>query len=99
MIPDTPILPDKDPAESVVVEFAFDGELAAIDSAVVAVTLAAGTDAAPAALLDGLPQIQGASVLQRISGGVADANYRLHCTATHGEDVRVRAGVLPVRAA
>ena len=99
MIPDTSILPDKDPAESVVVEFAFDGELAAIDSAVVAVTLAAGTDATPAALLDGALQIQGTSVLQRISGGVADANYRLHCTATHGEDVRVRAGIIPVRSA
>ena len=99
MIPDTPVLPDKDPAESVVVEFAFDGELVAIDSAVVAVTLVAGIDATPAALIVGLPQIQGTSVLQRISGGVVDANYRLLCTATRGADVRVRAGVLPVRAA
>ncbi len=93
------MLPDKDPAESVVVEFAFDGELTAIDSATVTVALLAGTDTAAAAMLDGLPQIQGTSVLQRVGAGVDQANYRLRCTATHGEDVRVRAGVLPVRSA
>lgn len=99
MIPATTMLPDKDPAESVVVEFAFDGELAAIDSATVVATLLNGADPDPAAMLDGLPQIQGTSVLQRVAGGVDQVNYKLRCTATHGEDVRVRAGIIPVRSA
>lgn len=98
MIPDTPVLPDKDPAESVVVEFAFDGELAAIDSAVVSIAVIDGADPAAAAMLTGALQIQGTNVLQRISVGVDQVNYELRCVATHGADVRVNRAILPVRA-
>ncbi len=93
------MLPDKDPAESVVLQFEFDGELVAIDSAVVTVALQNGADPAMAAMLDGALQIQGTSVLQRVSAGVDLVNYKLRCEATHGDDVRVRAAILPVRAA
>lgn len=92
-------LPEKDPAESVVVEFAFDGELTAPASAVVSVTPINGADPASASMLDGALQIVGASVLQRISAGVDRLNYTLRCEATQGDDVRVRAAVLPVRTA
>lgn len=98
MIPDAQVLPDKAPTESVVVEFPFDGELTAIDGATLSASVAAGADANPGALFDGPPQIQGANIFQRISGGIVDTNYKLICTATHGDDVRVLAGILPVRA-
>lgn len=91
-------LPDKDPAESVVVEFAFDGELLAIDSAVMSIAVIDGADPAAAAMLVGALQIQGTSVLQRISAGLDQVNYALRCVATHGEDVRVNRAILPVRA-
>lgn len=97
MIPATTMLPDKDPAESVVVEFAFDGELSEIDSATMAIALLNGADPDIAAMLDGALQIQGTSVLQRVSAGVDQVNYKLRCVATHGDDVRVRAAILPVR--
>ena len=99
MIPTPAMLPDKDPAESVVVEFAFDGELVAIDTAAVTIALLNGADPGMAAMLVGPAQIQGTSVLQRVSAGVDLVNYKLRCTATHGVNVRVQAAVLPVRTA
>lgn len=93
------MLPDKDPAESVVLQFEFDGELVAIDAATVTVEVLDGLDPAVATMLDGALQIQGTSVLQRVSAGVDLVNYKLRCTATHGVNVRVRAAVLPVRTA
>lgn len=99
--PERQTLPDTDPAENPVVEFDFSGELDAVDAAVVSVVVERGRDADPAALLEGPPQIDGVRVYQRIasSAAVPGVDYRLRCEATHGTDLRVRAGILPVRTA
>lgn len=98
MIPEIFVLPEKSPEDSVVVAFEFDGELVAIDSAVVSIAVIDGADPAAAAMLVGALQIQGTNVLQRISTGLDQVNYTLRCVATHGEDVRVNHAILPVRA-
>lgn len=91
--------PIKDPAESIVLEFDFSSELAAVSSATVAVSVYEGADATPAAMLDGAVQISGASVFQRIEGGVAGVSYTMRCVATSGSDVLVRSDMMPVRTA
>lgn len=91
-------LPDKDPEESVVVEFDFSNELTGIDSVVLAVSSVGGiADPTPATLLQGTPQITGATVLQRIRGGVSGARYKLRAVAVRGDDIVALAGVLSVR--
>lgn len=93
------LLPQKDPAESRLVEFDFAGDLAAPASAVVSVTVIDGTDAAASSMLDGSPVIAGTVVSQRVKLGVDRNNYKLRCEATQGVDVAVRAAILPVRVA
>lgn len=95
--PSLDLTDDKDPWESVVVEFDFTGELVSIDSATVVVTPVNGTDAGASAMLEGALQIIGSSVYQRVRNGVDKLNYKLRCEAVSGSDKRVRAGVLPVR--
>lgn len=85
--------------ESVVVEFVYQGELDAIDTAAVSVTAVNGADPAAASMLDGSPQVSGTSVLQRVRPGVAGINYKLSCRAVHGADARIRRALLPVREA
>lgn len=89
----------KDPAESVVLEFDFSGELDAITGASVVVSVAAGIDPLAADVLDGAHQIAGRSVLQRFHGGVSGARYKFRAVATDGEDTIVRAGIAAVRTA
>lgn len=89
--------PVKQPEESIVAEFYFGGELAAIDAATVVVTPVSGADPAAASMLIGMPQITGTSVFQRIASGLDKMNYRTRCIATQGQDVRVRSALLPVR--
>lgn len=93
------LLPQKDPAESRLVEFDFAGDLAAPASAVVSVTVINGTDPAVASMLDGNPVISGTVVSQRVQLGVDKSNYKLRCEATQGVNVAVRAAILPVRTA
>lgn len=90
----------KDPEESVVLEFDFSSELAAIDSATVSVAVA-GTkpDANASLVLDGPLQINGTDVFQRMSGGVDGVDYKFRCAGTRGSDVIVRTGIVKVRAA
>lgn len=92
-------LPETDPYENPVVEFDFVDELDAVDSAVVSITTATGRDVNAASVLSGALQITGASVFQRVVGGVAGADYKLRCEAVRGSDKRVRTGLLPIRAA
>lgn len=91
------MLPDKDPAESIMLEFSFDGELDAIDSAVVSVSVNAGKDDNVAQMLRGAIQRTGTSVFQRLGGGVAAVDYIVRCEATRGDDVRVRKEILKCR--
>ncbi len=92
-------LPIKRPTESVIVSFDFSSELDLVDSAVVSVDLVGGYDANPAAFLDGVHQLSGAEVLQRITAGVANADYKLTAVATRGSDVIERSGTVQVRKA
>lgn len=89
------LLPDMDPRENPVVEFDFTGELASITTAVLDIT-PGGID-----LLDGAYQVVGAVVYQRIKRGVAspNTNYHIDCEASDGINTRVRAAIIPVRAA
>lgn len=74
-------LKPKDPAESIVVTFDFSANAISVSAPVVSVRVISGTDAAPSALLSGSPQVQGATVLQRIVGGVSGVWYELRCQA------------------
>lgn len=93
------MMPTKDPSESVVVEFDFEGELTSIVSAVVTNTVHDGSDASPSSMLYGTPQIDGTKVLHRVQGGVSGVTYKLRCVATSGMDVIVRSALLPVKTA
>lgn len=89
----------KDPSETVVLTFDFTGEAPAVSAPTVTVTHESGDpDAAFASVLDGLPQVSGGKVLQRVKAGVAGADYLLRCMAGDGAgNVLVRAGLLMVR--
>lgn len=72
-----------------------------IFSAVVSVSLLAGTDATPSALLTGSPVIAAGTVLQPFHAGVDGVTYTLRCVATLTPTGRVLvlAANLPVRTA
>lgn len=90
--------PIKDPAESVVIEFDFTGEMSSIDTAVVSVdTMDGAIDPAVAGVKDGTHQIIGTKVFQRASLGVSGVNYAWRCLAIQGSDKILRADVMPVK--
>lgn len=93
------ILDETDPSENPIVEFDFSGELTAPSSAVIYVTPINGADQGAASMLIGSAQFSGASVFQRVKPNLSGINYKLRCEATQGDDVRVRVGILPARAA
>lgn len=90
---------DKDPSESLVVEFFFDGRATAIADPVVTVAVAEGADDAPAAILLGSATASGTRVLQRVRNGVDGVDYFLRCLVTAGDDTLAAELVLPVRVA
>lgn len=93
--------PAKDPAEAFPVSFDFGDALIgaeSISAVEIAVSTRSGTDATPAAILDGAAVQDGAEVVQRIQGGVDGASYLVRCEATTSTGrVLVVAAVLPVR--
>lgn len=93
------MIPIKDPAESVVIEFDFSKELSSIDSAEVEVYIHGdGIDrTVPSNLIDGTHVITGTSVYQRVSGGISGVDYRMKCIAVSGNDVIVVSDVMRVR--
>ena len=92
--------PVKDPAESVVVQFDFTGELTSITGATTSIAIhGPGADPGIGTMLDGPLQISGASVFQRVRAGVHGLDYNLRCEATSGATVIVRAAVMMVRTA
>lgn len=79
-----PKFSSKDPEEIVELGFEFaniieTGET--ISSASFDVSVLAGTDATPAAMLSGAVIIEGTVVSQKIIGGVDGCTYRIECTA------------------
>lgn len=93
--------PAKDPEEQLVVGFDFAPDLATGETVVaqaVAITTRSGTDASPAAVLDGAASRSGAVVSQAVQAGTDGVSYLIRCAATTSMDrVLVLAGVLPVR--
>ena len=68
----------------------------AIQTASVACTVHSGTDATPAAVLVGLHQVSGTTVLQQVQGNVSGVTYHLRCIATlNSGRALVAAGYLP----
>ena len=87
----------KDPAEKVPVLFDYTLQLAegeTITTAVVAVTVELGTDAAPAAMLSGGTAIAGAKITQWLIGGINGVLYHLRCTATTSTGATLVLGAL-----
>jgi hypothetical protein len=95
--------PDKQPSEKRTATFDFKDELGAgesVSSASVTVVLLSGTDATPAALLNGAQQVATPQVLQGLKDGVAGCNYGLLCLATKNTgEIIAAAALLPVREA
>jgi hypothetical protein len=84
----------KDPNESVVLKFDFTlGGVPLIGPATVVVTVDAGEDANPSALLNGAASVGMSEVSQPVTGGVAGVDYRVECRC----DGMVLVGFLPVR--
>lgn len=96
---------EKDPGEVLVLTFDFTKDLGGetiVAPPAVAVTVHAGGDGTPAAILDGAAQLDATSkkVLQSVQGGVAAVDYRLQVTVdTNGGRTLVMAMILPVRPA
>lgn len=88
----------KDPAESITVTFDFSKDATRILGASTFITeLYTSSDSNAQLMLDGAPEVHGLKVLQRISGGVSDATYKLRCIVTDEDEERyVRVGELNV---
>lgn len=96
----TETLQAKDLQEVDDLSFDFTDALAAgetIASAVVTCEVQVGEDANPSAMLVSTASVQSPKVVQRLTGGVAEATYRIRCVATlsSGRKLTV-AGLLPV---
>ncbi len=94
-------LPEKRPAEAVTITWRFARELGAgvtlAPSAAVVVSVRKGADAAPQAMLAGVPAVSGTNVLARVMGGAPDTEYLLTCTTdTSNGDRLVLEAILPV---
>ena len=92
---------DKDPGDTVVVEFDFSPDTSTVTedpAPTVAVTVAAGTDASPSAILLGPVTVAGGRVYQRVTAGLTGVDYALKCTAASGQDRYTVEAILPVRA-
>ena len=87
----------KDPAEKFAIEFNFSAVLASVTEATVTAEVVGGVDVSPGGILDGLPQVTGAKVYQRVQGGVPGCIYKLRCEATDGTSIYAVTDTLPVR--
>ena len=79
------VIPAKLAGETVTQPFDFSSRLeegVTISSASTTCEVYAGTDAAPADVIDGAATISGQTVLQDLTGGVVGVIYTLLCTAT-----------------
>lgn len=94
-------LPAKDAGEKFMVELDYADEMAAgetIGSVVISMAVLSGTDANPAAMLEGAATIVDRKVFQRVGGGINGNTYKLRAVASiSGGNVIVRTGELPIR--
>lgn len=87
----------KDPGEQVTLGFDFT-KLGTPANPTVEISVRKGTDAAPSAVLLGLPAVIGTWVYQRVQGGVDEVDYAVRCLADIGQDRMLIDAILPVRA-
>ena len=91
------ILQPKTAAELVKRRFDFATETTPLTSPTVTVTVYAGTDASPSALLSGSASVDGSDVVQNFTGGTEGVIYKLVVTATDSAAVvRSRTAYLAV---
>lgn len=91
----------KDPAEVLEISFDFlEVTSAPITPQVTVVNCSGVADSSPGTLLSGSPTVSGSSVVQRVVGGLAGADYLLRCQVDTATGLRfVLSRVLPVRVA
>jgi hypothetical protein len=92
---------EKDPEEVVTLTFDFTDELGAETiepGPAVTIAVRKGADPDVAQVVNGAPQVSGATVLQSVKAGVAGVDYAVRCkVTTSGGRVLVLGRVLPVR--
>ena len=86
----------KDPEECFALKFDFSSEMVMITGATITITMKKGEDT-PENILDGILQIDGAVVKQRVKDGIDNAKYSFRCVATDGEETWVIVQDLPVK--
>jgi hypothetical protein len=88
----------KAPVEIVTLTFDFSALTGGVTNALLTVAASIGVDAAPAAILSGMPQVSGAKVLQKVQGGLSGVHYELTCQVdtSDGESRYALKEVLPV---
>lgn len=94
-------LSTKDPEEIVTVTFDFTDLATSVASPVITCSVFSGqSDQASQAMVSGLPQVSGLTVLQRIVGGIDGNTYKLRCRIDDADGERwILSDVLTVRSA
>lgn len=91
-------LPTIDPSESVLVEFDFSDEAAAISNPRFEVSVYRGEDANPQNIIVGSVIVSGAKAYQRFTGGLSKVQYGILCVAeTNDGDTLAAPAILPVK--
>jgi len=62
----------------------------------VSITVKTGIDANVSAMIEGVPQISGTSIIQLIKNGVAGASYYIRADVVSGAEKYALAAILPV---
>lgn len=79
----------KDPAEIITVTFDFSALATAASNPTITCTVFGSVaDPAASSMLTGSPQVSGTNVLQRVSGGIAGATYKLRCVIDDADGER-----------
>jgi hypothetical protein len=79
----------KDPAEIITITFDFSALATAVSNPTITCTVFGSVaDPSASAMLSGLPQISGTSVLQRVTGGISGATYKLRCVVDDADGER-----------
>ncbi len=79
----------KDPAEIITVTFDFSALATAASNPTITCTVFGSVaDQAASSMLTGSPQVSGTNVLQRVSGGIAGATYKLRCVIDDADGER-----------
>ena len=92
------MLSNKDPSEKITVTFDFSALTTSVTLPIFTIQSDSGpVDPSPSSILWGSPQIIGATVLQKIIGGLGHTYYGIRCQVTAADgSIYVQDDVLPV---